>query len=53
MSKMDSIIMSNSTFSWWGVYIGNIKNVVCPYPWLKNVYYNKDIYDDTWIKINV
>lgn len=52
MSKMDSIIMSNSTFSWWGVYIGNIKNVVCPYPWLKNVDYNKDIYDDNWIKID-
>lgn len=51
MSKMDGIIMSNSTFSWWSVYLGNIENVVTPYPWFKNSLYNKFIYNDKWHKI--
>lgn len=53
MSKMDSLIMSNSTFSWWGAYIGNIKEVICPYPWFKNIPYNPDIYIDHWQKISI
>jgi len=52
MSRMDSIIMSNSTFSWWSAYLGNMEKVLCPYPWFKLTIYNKDIYKDEWIKIN-
>lgn len=51
MSKLDGFIMSNSTFSWWGVYMGGIKDVLVPYPWFKNAKYNLNIYEDTWVKI--
>lgn len=52
MSKMDCLIMANSTFSWWAAYIGNINNVICPFPWFKNTKYNENIYEKHWKKIN-
>lgn len=36
MSKFNTIIMANSTFSWWASYIGNVKNVYCPKNWFVN-----------------
>ena len=51
MSKMDGLIMANSTFSWWAAYIGNIKDVICPFPWFKNNKYNENIYEKKWKKI--
>jgi hypothetical protein len=53
ISKLDGFIMSNSTFSWWGVYIGNIKDVLVPFPWFKNAKYNLNIYEDDWVKIEI
>jgi hypothetical protein len=36
MSKCESIIVSNSTFSWWGAYFNesNKKYIFCPEPWI-------------------
>jgi len=51
MSKMDCLIMANSTFSWWAAYIGNINNVICPFPWFKNTKYNENIYEKHWKKL--
>jgi uncharacterized protein (DUF1919 family) len=51
LSKMDGIIMANSTFSWWAAYIGNIKKAICPYPWFKTEIYNKYIYQKHWFQI--
>lgn len=50
LSKLDGLIMSNSTFGWWIAYIGGLTNVIVPYPWFKGVSYNEDIYDIRWTK---
>lgn len=54
LSQCDSVIMSNSSFSWWGTFLGKDKEKVCtPDKWFgvdgpKNY---SDIYEDSWIKI--
>ena len=53
MSKLDGMIMANSTFGWWIAYIGNFSTVVAPTPWFKSSPYNKDIYIDHWFKLQL
>lgn len=54
MTKMKHLIMSNSTFAWWGAYLNrNNGIIVAPDPWLGASYDNhntNDIYYPTWIK---
>jgi hypothetical protein len=56
LSQCDNIIMSNSTFSWWGSFLGKTKEKTCaPNRWFgpggpPNY---KDIYQDNWIQIPV
>ena len=52
LSKLDGCIMSNSTFGWWLSYLGNLQNVVCPYPWVKNNKFSEKLYQSHWIKEN-
>jgi hypothetical protein len=52
MSKMSKIVISNSTFSWWAAYIGDIQTVICPYPWFKSEIYNQNIYQEKWIRVS-
>lgn len=51
LRSMSSCIISNSTFSWWAVYLGEMERVIAPLPWFKNDCYNTDIYEETWERI--
>jgi hypothetical protein len=55
MTKIKHLIMSNSTFSWWGAYL-NCKNgtIISPNPWFGPNYKNKntkDLYYLDWVII--
>jgi len=54
MSKMKNLILSNSTFAWWGAYLNqNDGMIVAPEPWFgpDNININtKDLYYPSWIK---
>jgi hypothetical protein len=54
MSKMKNLILSNSTFAWWGAYLNqNNGIIVAPDPWFgpDNAHINtKDLYCPNWVK---
>lgn len=56
MSKMKNLILSNSTFAWWGGYLNqNEGTIIAPDPWYGPDYKDKGtdgIYYSNWIKLN-
>jgi len=56
MSKCNDHIIANSTFSWWGAWLSNSKNIYAPKHWFKNSKYEdydtKDLYPENWNLIN-
>ena len=54
MSKMKHLILSNSTFAWWGAYLNkNNGIIIAPEPWFGPDYKDKntnDLYYPSWIK---
>lgn len=52
ISKMNGMICSNSSFSWWSTYLSDTHEIVTvPERWFINQSYNPDIYEPNWIKI--
>lgn len=53
MSVSDYAIISNSSFGWWGSYLGKPKTTIVPDRWFNNVNYDvSDLYRDDMIKIS-
>lgn len=50
MASCKSIIMGNSSFSWWGAYLGDHEKVVCPAKWFVDGIQRTELLDE-WIKI--
>jgi hypothetical protein len=54
MSRYAHFVMSNSTFCWWSVVLGEpYKTVIAPFPWHPPKWKGKwqDIYMDDWIRL--
>jgi hypothetical protein len=52
LSKSDVCIISNSSFAWWGSFLGEKKITYAPYIWNTNIVEFEDIYNDEMIKVN-
>lgn len=53
MSRCDFCIMSNSTYGWWGSYLGKSKTTIVPDRWFNNDFNTSDVYRSDMIKISV
>lgn len=51
MSKSDVCIISNSTFAWWGSFLGDKKITYAPYMWNTDVKQFENIYNEEMIKV--
>jgi len=53
MMSCKHFIIANSSFSWWGAWLGDYKDkiVVCPKDWFNNSDMKMDIICDSWVKI--
>lgn len=52
MSKCKNLIIANSTFSWWGAYLGDEDRIiVAPRPWSRRSC-KMDLYDKNWVLID-
>jgi hypothetical protein len=53
MQQFHHFIIANSTFSWWGAWLANSKNVVAPSKWFgpKGPQNYDDIYEKSWVRL--
>lgn len=52
MTAMQELILSCSSFSWWGAWLGETEKVILPGKWFTGQIYDyQDIYEPHWIKL--
>lgn len=56
MTKATNSIIANSTFSWWGAWLSNSKNIITPKLWFKNSQLSSldttDLIPERWMKVS-
>lgn len=50
MARAKSVIMANSSFSWWGAWLGSHEKVIAPRAWFQDEVERVELLD-SWIKI--
>ena len=55
MSKANWLVISNSTFGWWGAFLGskNTSEAVAPIPWFKDLDEPVGLIPDDWNRVRV
>jgi hypothetical protein len=48
----ESLIISNSTFGWWGAFLSGAKVVMVPDPWFRKIKEPNTLIPQNWIRIN-
>ncbi len=52
MTAMQELIISASSFSWWGAWLGETQRVIAPSKWFNgDIYDYQDIYEPHWVKL--
>lgn len=51
MTLCKGALIANSSFSWWGAWLGEMEVVLCPEKWTNSPELLNNIYPDNWIKI--
>lgn len=52
MTAMQELIISCSSFSWWGAWLGETQKVILPGKWFAGQIYDyQDVYEPHWIKL--
>ena len=54
MLNYENYIIANSTLSWWAASLSESNNLlkICPEPYMTNINYKIDLFDESWIKIS-
>lgn len=51
LANATELILSNSTFSWWGALMGKSRRTICPEPWFTDRTRDRGLQRDHWIRI--
>lgn len=51
LTKATELVISNSTFSWWGAFLSSARPVVCPTPWFNDVSRDQGLALSDWIRV--